>query len=1735
MRKNLLGSILSMIAIALISAVVFYQKNKSEVENSNQQSSLEEQRQTYQKYLENSPYKETIAWDKKTRKQHGLPPNKYFEQMWELSINPATGKLDDGKLAILREEIENQRQSQRTPGESTNPWEERGPNNVGGRTRVLMFDPNDSSNNTVYAGGVSGGLWKNTNISSSTSTWSRVSNVPGNLSVTSITVDPRNSKRWWVGTGEQYTAGDVVGNGVYVTNDGGNSWSAVNIPAAGPGTMTYGLSTLFLSGIYYVNDIVAWDNGSTTELYVAVGSHVYGDSSDPTNWLGLQSAGLYRSANGGSSWSRIESANMRYTSGSTNYYYIPNDIEVSANNTLWMGTIKSGFGQGGGRVYSSTNGSTWNEAAASPLSDSNRVELECSATNPNKIYALTQGVSMPVHIYSTTNGFGSVSTVNMPNDADSGISAVDFTRGQSFYNLVIEADPANDNVVYVGGINLFKSSNSGSSWSQISHWYGGFGYQSVHADQHAMAFGNNSSSKMLYGNDGGVYYSGNAGGTIGVRNRGYNVTQFVKAGIGPDGPGDVDGIFTAGAQDNGTQAFRNASDGINSSEVLSDGDGFYTFVDKDGQYMISTYVYNIIYRFTLPWNGQGRQQGAATSLSNSQSTGDFVNSMGYDSDANRLLSNNSSGSSYSILSINVEANTNGVLSSSSLTSKPTAFRASPYSNNTWYVGTENGSLLKLTNVANGSANFTNITTPFVGSVSSVRFGKTESELIVTMHNYGVNNVWYSNNGGSSWSNKEGNLPNLPVRDFLLNPLNENEAILATQLGVWRTSNFNDTTPSWSQAYNGMSDVSVTSFDYWNVSGDHTNNKIIASTYGRGVFTGKFTGNTISDTQAPSAPANLSVSSVTQSSLKLNWSASTDNSGVTGYEVYQNSNMITTTTSTNFDVTGLQSNTPYSYYIIAKDAAGNKSEKSNNVSATTSGTDIAAPSAPTTLSVSNITINSLRLNWSASTDNIGVTGYEVYQNSTLISTTTSTYINLSGLISNSAYSYYIIAKDAAGNKSNKSNTVNITTLSVDSIAPSSPSNLTASNITTNSANLSWYSANDNVGVTGYNVYRNGVLIANITGTTYQVSGLSSQTTYIFTVKATDAAGNLSDASNSVDVTTDGGGSITQSYCTSNSNNINDEYISRVQLNTLDNSSGAKAYSDFTDVSTELLIGSSYSITITPTWSGTVYSEAYNVWIDYNHDGDFTDYSESVYTFSASTNSVVSGSFSIPTSAIQGTTRMRISMKYNSNASPCETFTYGEVEDYTIIIGGQGADQAALSPPRNLMANNTTQTATSLTWDAPTDNSAVTGYEVYRGSTRIATLTGRGYNVSGLTPSTSYSFKVLAFDASGNKSGYSNSANVTTLSASDTQAPTAPTYLRASNITENSANLTWNASSDNIGVAGYVVYKNGNQIGYTSSTSFPVTGLNAGTGYYFVVKAKDGAGNLSSASNQVNITTDSITSSCNDGIKNGDEAGVDCGGTSCVPCQTSGPDILHEGFFETGMDNWEDGGSDCYRMYTTASYEGMYSIRLRDDSGLGSSMTLSNLNLEPYNEVEFEFYFYINGMDYGENFFLSYYNGSSWSVIGKYVVGTNFNNNTFYSAAVTLSASQVNFSNNSGFRIECDASENYDQVFIDQVTVAGYYGMAPLKTGIAEHGTRPMKDDWNSKEDFKVYPNPVSGSIVNVVLPGNLSTDYRIINMMGQTVSQGHTDKEVNVSELQTGLYFIEVNDGDETMTKKFVRN
>jgi len=146
----------------------------------------------------------------------------------------------------------------------------------------------------------------------------------------------------------------------------------------------------------------------------------------------------------------------------------------------------------------------------------------------------------------------------------------------------------------------------------------------------------------------------------------------------------------------------------------------------------------------------------------------------------------------------------------------------------------------------------------------------------------------------------------------------------------------------------------------------------------------------------------------------------------------------------------------------------------------------------------------------------------------------------------------------------------------------------------------------------------------------------------------------------------------SYCASKGNNVNDEYINRVQFGSIDNTSGVNAgYGDFTAQSTNVAKGSNVTITITPAWTGTVYSEGYAVWIDFNQNGDFTDVGDLVLTQAVTQSTPVSGTISIPATALAGNTRMRVSMKYNGIPTSCETFTYGEVEDYTINIGSKSS--------------------------------------------------------------------------------------------------------------------------------------------------------------------------------------------------------------------------------------------------------------------------------------------------------------------------------------------------------------------------------------------------------------------------------------------------------------------------------
>ena len=182
-------------------------------------------------------------------------------------------------------------------------------------------------------------------------------------------------------------------------------------------------------------------------------------------------------------------------------------------------------------------------------------------------------------------------------------------------------------------------------------------------------------------------------------------------------------------------------------------------------------------------------------------------------------------------------------------------------------------------------------------------------------------------------------------------------------------------------------------------------------------------------------------------------------------------------------------------------------------------------------------------------------------------------------------------------------------------------------------------------------------------------------YKVTLTASNTHGSNTKVKNNYVNVTAGG----VSYCASKGRTVTDEYIQKVHLNTINKTSGSgNGYSDFTSISTDLSKGSQYTITVTPKWTNSTYSEGYAVWIDYNHDGDFTDSGERVWSKAASTTTPVSGSFTVPSGATNGATRMRVSMKYSGVPTPCETFNYGEVEDYTInIVAGGGGTPAPVS--------------------------------------------------------------------------------------------------------------------------------------------------------------------------------------------------------------------------------------------------------------------------------------------------------------------------------------------------------------------------------------------------------------------------------------------------------------------------
>jgi len=830
----------------LVVAVIYLLEEKQK-----KLTSVEVLKEKHSRFLINSPFKDTKKMSRDDRKAMGLPPNAYHEQMWELTMDPSTGRPMPELVMQLQRDLRAQRELARgVGGVGVNPWISRGPNNQGGRTRGIMFDPNDVGNadpsedyNRVFAGGVSGGLWVNEDITDENESWTLVPGIQENISVTVIVADPNDSNVFYIGSGESYVSGDAVGRGIWKSEDAGATWQLI----FGNGITSITGNGQSVNGIFYVNDIVIRDFNGTSEVYAAISSAFYRTSSSPGNFNGLFTMGLYKSINGGDSWNRFNIVDSE-----TNTFKNPNDIELDINNNIWVTTTRSPFGVAGGDIYKSTNGVTFDSIYT--IANARRTELEVSATDANDFWVVADRGE--ADIFKTEDAFNTVTRLNEPDDADEGIPAEDYTRGQAFYNLPIEANSSGK--LFIGGIDLFSTEDDGINWQQLSKWTDrtpgltDLSVPLVHADQHAIVFrpGTND-TEAIFANDGGVYYTDNINNALNnpnaiqSRNKDYITTQFYYGTISSGNTADGDDL-AGGTQDNGTQLLVDGAAGENAFFDPYGGDGGYADFNETGTYLIQSYTRNTHSFVEFP-------QLTNFAFLTEQPGGNFINTAALDKSLDILYSYSTIDNDVSLVNQiervsnflpNDDRDTvNEVLVNSLLNATATAMKVSPFTVNQTklFVGLANGNLLKIDSASTSSATWSNIAdSNFIGSISDIEFGQSEDEIFVTMHNYGVISVWFTNNGGSTWRSLEGNLPELPVKCILQNPLIPQELIIGTELGVWATADYTADNPVWVQAFNGMSDVTVLDLDL-----RESDNTILASSYGRGLFTSQFTAQPLS--------------------------------------------------------------------------------------------------------------------------------------------------------------------------------------------------------------------------------------------------------------------------------------------------------------------------------------------------------------------------------------------------------------------------------------------------------------------------------------------------------------------------------------------------------------------------------------------------------------------------------------------------------------------------------------------------------------------------------------------------------------------------------------------------------------------------------------------------------------------------------------------------------------------------
>jgi hypothetical protein len=697
-------------------------------------------------------------------------------------------------------------------------WTERGPWQVGGRTRSVVWDKNDPTKRKIWAGSVSGGLWYCENIFSNTPNWHKVDDLMDNLSITSIIYDPFNSNIMYFGTGERVSSfgGNLRGLGLYKSIDGGNTWAphpALNNQQLG-----------------YVQKILIDSSGN---LYAA------------SSWNGLV---MYNTST--NNWQTVldieTNATVAYDveiDGRGNIYTSLQRIDTIAEPKVFY------------KKYFNTSGqyaTNWTELTNLSLpSNSTRIEIVPNAKKgEDGVYLLTanrtNGSCHSIKKVNFSNNLYFTDDLGVPTIQDGGNGGVNFARDQASYDLTGAVPLGNVEYFIVGGISHSKYTlNQGHySWVQSSWWTGGASQTNCHADQHDIVFFPGSSDTALIANDGGVYITTNLSNHTPAyqdRNDGYRVTQFYHAA----NTHDNENYLLGGTQDNGTWRFT-ASTGQYPTSATG-GDGAYCHIDHtDFNLQIGAYIYN---NYRVSTDGGASFTGHNFKASNGEDRGLFINPTIFERYSRKLFGAWSVDSIMRYDDVATKGPNWTKLRVSGMDSGYcTHINNAPADNkDNLFVGTNKGRVLKLKDVGG-----TIQTTFEVLMQDSVPNGwvsciaqdySNANHLLVTFSNYGVKSIWETKNKGISWRCVEGNLPDMPVRWCLFHPDDPKRALIATEIGVWSTDNLDSDTVDWQPNNTTLANVRVDAlrlgfenkYEYDNFYQSNSLN-VVAATHGRGLYT-----------------------------------------------------------------------------------------------------------------------------------------------------------------------------------------------------------------------------------------------------------------------------------------------------------------------------------------------------------------------------------------------------------------------------------------------------------------------------------------------------------------------------------------------------------------------------------------------------------------------------------------------------------------------------------------------------------------------------------------------------------------------------------------------------------------------------------------------------------------------------------------------------------------------------------